>query len=894
MPNDHREDGSGRKRGASSLFRKPAGEQVREELEFHLAMRARELTAQGLTPNAARAEALRAFGDLQAVSEECVKLGDARDRERDLREWLGELRQDVAYAVRQLARVPAFTAIAVLTLALGIGATTAIFSAVRSVVLRPFPFAHPDRVMMVSELWQGNNGSVSDGNFVDWYARQTTFDKLAAEQFEEFTLADRSSADRLSGGKVTKDFFAVFGVPPSLGRTFRAEEDEPGNDGVVVLSEGLWRTRFGADAGVVGRGVELNGRMRTVIGVMPASFDPTTAAEQLWVPQAFTPERKANHDQHHNIVVGLLKPGASVSRAQTELTAVQKELDVRYPNANFDGKVGVRPFGEAIVGDYRERLFVTLGAVAFVLLIACGNVANLLLARGVARAKELAIRAALGAGRGRIIRQLLTESLVLGLASAVVGLALANAGIRILLASAPAGIPRLGETRVDVSVLAFALILSLVSAVVFGLVPAIRVSRHNTESALRESGRGAGAVKDHVRHTLVAAEVALACTLLASAGLLVRSAIYLQTMKPGFDPASVVTARITLPEVEYKDPARALVAFHTIAERLVTLPRVKAASLGSTAPLGGDDFTNGIVPEGQPADMQHLIQSASRFVMPGYLATLRIPFLRGRDFTPADVDGAQRVVIVSEMLARRAWPDQDAIGKRFRCCDDSWKTVVGVVGDVHADGPAAEVLPQFYIPLDQMPAVAWDWTHRTMTVVARVDGEETAHMASVTAAIAGAVRSVDRAIPVYRVRPMRELVRGSTAEARFNTLMLGLLGAGGLVLAVVGIYGVVSYFVTQRETEIGLRMALGASPGDVLRLLTFQGVRPILFGVGVGVVLALAAMRLLRTAVVGVSLSDPTSLAAAAALLCIAGVAATLVPAWRATRADPAQTIMRG
>jgi putative ABC transport system permease protein len=529
-----------------------------------------------------------------------------------------------------------------------------------------------------------------------------------------------------------------------------------------------------------------------------------------------------------------------------------------------------------------------------VLLIACGNVANLLLARGATRAKELAIRAALGAGRGRIIRQLLTESVVLGLASAVVGLALAYGAIRVLVVSAPAGIPRLGETRVDVAVLAFALTLSLVSSVVFGLAPAIRVSSHNTQGALREGGRGAGAVKDRVRRTLVAAEVALACTLLASAGLLVRSAIYLQSVKPGFDPTSVVTARITLPEVQYKDPARALAAFHIIAERLATLPGVKAASLGSTAPLGGDDFTNGIVPEGQPADMQHLIQSASRFVMPDYLATLRIPLLRGRDFTAADVDGAQRVAIVSEMLARLAWPDQDPIGKRFECCDGRSKTVIGVVGDVHADGPAAEVLPQFYIPLDQMPAAAWDWTHRTMTVVARVDGEEAARTATVTAAIVAAVRTVDRAIPVYRVRPMRELVRGSTAEARFNTLMLGLLGAVGLVLAVVGIYGVVSYFVTQRETEIGLRMALGALPSDVLRLLTFQGMRPILFGVGVGTVLALAAMRLLRTVVVGVSLSDPPSLAAAAALLCVAGLAATLVPAWRATRGDPAQTIMRG
>jgi len=884
-------------------YRRLVGPDVRadvdDELRSPLAMRTQELIDGGLTPEAARAEALRAFGDLHAVADECTTLGDAHERVRDRRAWLGELRQDVAYAVRQLARTPAFTVIAVLTLALGIGATTAIFSAVRSVVLRPFPFAHPARVMMVSELWTGNDGSVSDGNFVDWRARQTTFDALAAEQFAEFTLADRSTADRLSAGKVTKDFFAVFGVPAALGRTFRPEEDEPGNDAVVVLSDALWRTRFGADARVIGRDVRLDGRPYTVVGVMPPTFDPTTSGERLWVPQAFTPERRANHDQHHNLVVGRLKPGVAASRAQAELTVVQRELDARYPNANFDGTVGVRPFDEAVVGDYRERLFVTLGAVALVLLIACGNVANLLLARGAARAKELAVRAALGARRGRLVRQLLTESILLGLTGALVGLGLAYAGIQALVASAPAGIPRLGETRVDLAVLAFAAATALASAVVFGLAPSIRASKQDVQGTLREGGRGAGLVKDRVRQALVVAEVALACTLLAGTGLLVRSAIHLQAVQPGFDPTGVLTARVTLPEVEYRDPARARQAFHALTERLATLRGVQA-SLGSTAPLVGGDFTNGIVAEGrQAAGIVQPVQAASRFVVPGFLATLRIPLVRGRDFAPADVDGAERVAIVSETLARRVWPNQDPIGKRLGCCDGTtddprWKTVIGVVGDVHADGPAADVQPELYLPLDQMPTPAWDWTRRTMTVVARVDGaEDDAHVARVAAAIRAAVRGVDPAIPVYRIRPMRELVRGSTAEARFNTLLLGLLGGAGLVLAMVGIYGVVGYFVAQRTTEIGVRMALGASPGDVLRLLALQGARPILLGVGVGVALALAAMRLLRSAVVGVSLRDPASLATAAAVLCVAGLVATLLPARRATRGDPARTIMR-
>jgi putative ABC transport system permease protein len=820
-----------------------------------------------------------------------------RDR---LHGTFADVRRDLAYAVRQLARTPAFTAIATLTLALGIGATTAIFSAVESVVMRPFPFAHPERVVSVTERWQGSEGDASDGNFVDWHARQTAFEQLAAQQFTDFTLADATSADRLTGALVTRDFFAVFGVQPALGRTFRPEEDEPGADGVVVLSGALWRTRFGGDPRVIGQEVRLNGRSRIVIGVMPPWFDPTTSGEQLWVPAAFTPERKAQHDEHHNRVFGLLKPGTSLARARAELNAVQRELNARYPNKNGTRTVTVRPFDRVIVGGYRERLLVTLGAVAFVLVIACANVANLLLARGAARARELAVRIALGASRGRIVRQLLTESAVLGLSSAGLGLAFAYGSMKVLVAAAPAGIPRLGDTRVDLAVLAFAVTVALVSSALFGLVPALRASRQDVQSTLRNGGRSAGALRDRVRQGLVVAEVALACTLLAGAGLLVRSALYLQQVKPGFDPRRVVTARVALPEVQYRDPARALQAFHALSERLATLPGVQAASLASTAPLVGFDFTHGIAVEGQPPmDLAHTIQAASRFMVPGYLAAVRIPLVRGRDFTPADVAGALRVAIVSETFARRAWPNADPIGKRFTCCDGSgddprWKTVVGVAGDVRSDGPTAGLQPEFYIPLDQMPVQAWDWTGRTMTVVARVVGENDAREAAALTAIRGAVRTVDPGIPVYRMQPMRDLVRGATAEARFNTLLLGLLGAVGLVLAMVGIYGVVGYVVAQRTMEIGIRLALGSSPGNVLRLLALQGARPILLGIALGTTLAFSAMRLLRSAVYGVSVSDPAALAGAAVVLFLAGMAAVLVPVRRATRVDPAHTIMRG
>ena len=434
----------------------------------------------------------------------------------------------------------------------------------------------------------------------------------------------------------------------------------------------------------------------------------------------------------------------------------------------------------------------------------------------------------------------------------------------------------------------------------FGLVPALRASKQDVQSTLREGGRGAGGVRDRVRQALVVAEVALACTLLAGAGLLVRSALYLQHVKPGFDPRGMVTARVALTEAQYRDPVRALQAFHALSERLATLPGVEAASLASTAPLVGFDFTHGITVEGQPpTDLEHTIQAASRFVMPGYLATVRIPLVRGRDFTPADVAGAQRVAIVSETFARHAWPNTDPIGKRFTCCDGRsddprWKTVVGVAGDVRSDGPTAGVQPEFYIPLDQMPAEAWDWTGRSMTVVARVDREDDAREAAALSAIRAAVRTVDPEIPVFRTRPMRDLVRGATAEARFNTLLLGLLGVVGFALAMVGIYGVVAYVVAQRTMEVGIRLALGASPGNVVRLLALQGARPILLGVAVGAALAFVTTRLLRTAVYGVSLHDPAAIAEAAAVLFLAGMAAVLVPARRATRVDPAHTIMRG
>jgi predicted permease len=876
------------------LIRRPAiVEQVAAEVEFHIEMRTRELAERGMNPAEARAEALRRFGNLDDVSAECRAIGTDRERTMRRAEFVSELRQDVAFAIRQLLKAPAFTAVTVLTLALGIGATTAIFSAVRSVVLRAFPYEHPDRVMMVAELWNDRDGDVSDGNFTDWHAAAKSFQAFAAEHFTSFNLADAASTERVSGGRVTHEFFAVFGVRPLLGRTFLPEEDQPGREQVAVLSHGFWTSRFGADRGVIGRQVQLTGRPYTIVGVMPASFDPSLSGEALWVPMAWTADRKAMHDEHHNFAVALLKPGVSREQAQAEMASIARVGAERYPEDNAGRSARVRPLPEFLIGDFRQRLLVTLGAVSFVLLIACGNVANLLLVRGAARQKEIAVRAALGAGRGRIVRQLLTESGVLSLVGGVAGLALAWFGVRALVASAPPGIPRLEQTRIDPVVLTFALGLALLCSLIFGLAPALRAVRRNVQTTLREGGRGVGTARDALRTGLVVAEVTLAFTLLVGAGLLVRSALYLQRMSPGFDAKGVLVARVALPATTYREPAHAARTFKQIAERLQATPGVGAAAVVSQAPLGPGGGSNGLVPEGRPLGIESAIDSRRRIITPGYFAAMGVQLKRGRAFTDSDVAGAPRVMIVSEELARRAWPGQDPIGKRIACCegapnDPRWKTVVGVAADVRSRGPTVDIYPEFYLPIEQVPPEAWDWIQRAMAVVVRSSGGDAASLA---APLRAAVREVDPALPVYGVNTMSDAVRESMAQARFNTLLLTLLGTIGLVLAAVGIYGVVAYFVNLRTHEIGVRVALGAQPRDVVRLMTWQGARPILLGMAIGILGAISTTRLLQNSVYGVSVTDPVTMLAVAVALGLIGLLATIIPARRATRVDPVRAL---
>jgi putative ABC transport system permease protein len=873
------------------LGRAPVERQVSEEIAFHVDMLVRDLVRGGMSPDAAMAEATRRFGAAERAA--CRSAAEQRDRTLRRTEYVGELRRDVRHAVRQLLNTPGFTATAVLTLALGIGATSAIFGAVDSVVLRPFAWARPDRVVAPVEWWNDQNGSVSAANFIDWRDQSTAFSALAAERASPVNLSDGGTPERVQGGRVTSTFFTVFGVRPLIGRTFRAEEDQPGHDQVAILSEGLWARRFGRDPGILNHPTRMDGAAVTVVGVMPRSV-AVAYNEEVWLPLALTPAQRAMRDDHNLFVVGLLAPGATLARARTEMDAIGRRLSTRYPQEDGDRSVHVLPLADLIIGNERPRLLAVLGAVSFVLLIACGNVANLLLARGAGRAKEIAIRGALGARRGRIVRQLLTESLVLAGAAAVLGIGLAWVGIRVFIASAPLGVfPRLEDTHIDARVLTFAIVIAVGSAILFGLAPALRAARLDVQATLRADGRGSGTVRDRLRAGLVAAEIALALILLQGAGLLVRSAIHLDRTPIGFDPSGVLAARVALPATTYGEPAKVERTFEQIVTSLRSEAGVIGAAVASQAPMGPGRTSNGLVPEGRALDARSAIDAWLRVVSPGYLGVMRIPVVAGREFTDRDVAGAPRVMIVSHTLAARAWPGQDPIGKRVACCegtlqDPRWKTVVGVAADIRSAGPTNELYPEFYLPMAQVPEQAWGWVQRTMTLVVRAAPDATG---AISAAVRRSVRDVDPTLPVYDVTTMQRAMRASTAEHRFDTMLLAALAVIGVVLAAAGVASVVAFFVTARTHEIGVRLALGATGREIVNLFARQSARPILGGVVIGMLGGVAAARLLQGSLYGVSAVDPaTTLAVVVLLIAVAG-AATLIPARQAAKVDPVRVL---
>ena len=882
--------------GFRQLFRLPSNRarvarEVDDEIAFHLAMREEKLRAAGLADAEARAAARRRFGDVHRVADECLAIDVGTERARSRTELLESVGQDLRYAARTLRRTPGFTAAAVLTLALGIGATTAIFSVAYGVLVRPLGYAEPERIV---QLWEtstrtpGDRNPLSIPNYRDFAAQSRSFDAIGAYAFNRFTLAgDRALPEQVQGAQLLGDVFRVLGVRPLLGRTLGPDAERVN---VVVLSEALWRRRFGADRAVLGRAVRMNGEPYTVVGVMPASFRFPSDDVELWtgyatiLADATVATARGRRFQR---AVARLRPGVTAAAAGRELNAIAGRLAAQFPDDDAGGGAMVVPLREQLVGDVRPALRVLVGAVGCVLLIACANVAHLLLARTAVRERELALRVALGAGRRRVARQLLTESAALALVGGALGVALAYAAVTALVRLAPDALPRLADVRVDVRALAFATAASLATGLAAGLAPALRGARRGLALAARQGG-GAGGVRGQRAHgALVTAEVAAALVLLVGAGLLMRSFQRLRTVDPGASPAGVATMLVVPGLAKYQTPAHQRAVFERLVEGVAAVPGVLAVGLCDCQPPDHARTYTAFLVEGGATEMAALPNTDQIRVGANYFGALRIPVLAGRAFTGADRDGSLPVAVVSEALARRhlaagaASADPRAalaaaVGRRVSFDGENWLTVVGVVGDVRYDGIAGEVQPALYLPFAQDPFPG-------MYMFVRAAGDPLA----VVPAVQRAVLAVDPELPLARVTTLAKLVSDSVARPRFNAVLLAVFAGLAFALAAVGVYGVVSYAVAQRTREVGIRLALGAHPGDVLRLTLWRGLRPVLAGVGLGVAGAAAASRLLAHLLYDTSPHDPGTYLALAALLTVVAAVACFLPARRATLVDP-------
>ena len=797
---------------------------------------------------------------------------------------LRTLAADLRYAFRVLVRTPSFLIAVVAVLAIGIGANTAIFSIVNAVLLRPLPFDEPDRLVRLFHIppqstFPGlKRFSVSPANFYDWKRDARLFERMAIYRFRQFALTGGSDAESVVAGAVGTDFFEVVRARPALGRVFLREEDAPDRGHVVILSDGFWKSRFGAATDVVGRTLKLDGEPYTIVGVMPARFSVTSwaaSARDLWVPLAYTDEERAVRENHNAQVIARLKPGITVGQAQSEMTVISTRLEHEYPQANAGWGATVIPLQELIVGDIRVSLVMLLGAVALVLLIACANVGNLLFARGLMRRKELAIRSALGAGRGRVFQQLLVESLVLASAGGAAGLFLARVGLRAGAALLAKQVPRADEITIDVRVLLFVAGASILTGILAGALPALRAGRTDLNDALKEGGRHEGAVGVRTRRLLVVCEVALSLVLLMGAGVMLRSLLALRHVDAGYDPRNVLTMHVSLPETRYSTPAQKSAFFDLALQRIRALPGVEAAGAIDDLPAQGGSVQP-IVLEGHaellPRDQPTV---EVRKITPGYLRAMRIPLLRGRDVADRDAE----VMLVSRSAAALLWGDADPIGRRVTLPLQSKivvKEIIGIVGDVKQGELSAAAGAAVYEYTHDRPWGSLSFAVRT-----------TVPPASLAQSAAGIVRAIDPEEPVEDIRTMEAVVDETLTSQRFSALLLGMFAAVALVLASVGIYSVLSYIVRGRSHEIGIRTALGAGKADVVRLVVVEGMTPAIVGIAAGAVAALGSARILEKLVFGVSASDPLTLAAVAGALALVALVASLVPAYRASRLDP-------
>jgi putative ABC transport system permease protein len=791
------------------------------------------------------------------------------------------LLRDIRYGLRGLLKRPGFTIIAFIALALGIGANTAIFSLVNAVLLRPLPFAEPDRLVWVYGNIRngGNRASVSPLDFLDYRTQNTTFEEFAASISVPvpLNLTGSGEPERLTAAAVTGNYFQALGVKPALGRTFLLENEKPGNDQVAVLSYPLWQKRFGGDPAILGKTITLDGKSCAVLGVMPQDFSFPQSAE-LWVPMNFDASPGMKQRKAHFLrPIGRLKAGVSLAQAQADTDAVARRLEEQYPETNKSWNLRLVSLREQLVGNTRPTLFILFGAVGFVLLIACANVANLLLVRAAGRQKEIALRTALGAGRFRVVRQMITESVLLALAGGALGTLLAVWGVELVKLSA-GSIPPTAHVRIDATVLGFTLLISLVTGVLFGLAPALRTMKLNLSESLKEGGRspGEGAQRNRTRSVLVMLESAVAVVLLIGAGLLVRSLIQLQNTSPGFDAHNVLTMNVQLPREKYATREKAAGFFEQLESRLGGLPGVENVGLISELPLSGQPNDMPYTVEGRPpVSIDQSFDDDFRLVNQQYFAAMRIPLLRGRNFTEQEVRQSAKVVVISGLLARQTFPNEEPLGKRLiMMMGKEPFEIIGIVGDIRHRalefGPAAAM----YLPT---------YENGGMNIVIRTKGEPT----SIAAAVRKEVQGIDPEQPVAAVKTMEQWLDTSVAGPRYRTALLALFALVALVLASTGIYGVMSYSVSQRTHEIGVRMALGARQRDVLKLVVRQGMTLVVAGVGLGLIGAIALTRVMSSLLFGVTAKDPATFVAVAALLTLVAFVACYLPARRATKVDP-------
>jgi len=812
--------------------------------------------------------------------------------------------QDFRYGLRTIRKSPGFAAAAVVVLALGIGANTAIFSVVNAVLLQPLPFPHPEQLVQIwhtppQKSFPGmKEFAVSAANFLDWQAENHVFQNVSLYTGGSYNLSGNGEPQFIRGRKVTSDFFTVLGAEPLLGRTFVADDDHPGHEQVAILSESFWRNQFGADRNIVGRTITLDGAGFTVIGVMRSKFQfPLTSdpeyAVKLWTPLAMTDTQRAVRAEHHYAVIGRLRPGVSLQQAQAEMDTISQRLEQQYPEDDRGWGAEVKPLHEELVGDVRTPLLVLLGAVALVLLIACANAANLVLARTVSRQKEIAVRSALGASRLRLVRQVISETAVLSLAGGLVGLLIAHFGVKLIVAFFATKLPRSSDIGLDGYVLGFTLAVSLLTGFLAGLVPALRLSGVNVNEALKQGTRtSSDASGTRTRGVLVVSEVALSLMLLIGAGLMIRSLWILRQVDPGFDPHNVFATIPSISSTVFPEPSQQIAFYNQVLDRVRTLPGVESAAAIDSLPLNGGGSNQPVQLEGRPVQaMADQPEVRVRLISTGYLRTMHIPLIRGRDFGEQETPQSPGAVLISESMAKRLWPGEDPIGKHVTMyfLPDKVREVVGIVGDVKDLGlDDSRSQGMLYLPLKHLTTPRMGgWRSFSMWIVVRTHSNS----AGIGTAVTNAIHQMNSGLPVIYSANMEDFVSTSLSQQRFNMLLLATFAGLALLLAAVGIYSVLAYSVKRRVREIGIRMALGAQTSDVVRLVVAEGMKPTVTGLIAGIAGALALGRLLSSLLYGVKPSDAATFASVSVVLVSVALLASAIPAYRATRVEPVSTL---